>query len=383
MAMLPAMFSLDDQLPHGNALALASGPDGDGWRLAFTASAHGGHERLWFNARLMNHGCRAGLPLTLVLHEADQFLRGDQGSALRPAWRADGGGWQRLPAGNEHRTADGRLEIAWTVPAPAVEAQLAASLPYGEADLRATLAHCGDFWQESRIGTSARDRALLRLANDHGNTPATRPGIACLARNHSGETPGSWALDGFLRQYAQRGEHGTVVWVWPFVDIDGVAAGDYGKGNWPGDFNRAWTAKHSYRHEVTQIQLDLGRWQQRCRPILALDWHAGRLRQDRLHAFGHAAGKDDLVAALAAACGVPPERFVAPGGYKQALADELGLGRAPPTATDHLHARFGIPALAMEIPYLPCGGQEMLADDYRAIGARCADACLAWAARQT
>jgi murein tripeptide amidase MpaA len=111
-------------------------------------------------------------------------------------------------------------------------------MPYGEAQLRDSLAAGQDYWQESRIGTTCNGRSIPRLNNAIGGDH-NRPGIYCTGRNHSGETPGAWALDGFIRRFAERNVEDVALWVVPFVDRDGVDEGRYGKDHWPRDFNRA------------------------------------------------------------------------------------------------------------------------------------------------
>ena len=151
------------------------------------------------------------------------------------------------------------MDVQWVVTGPARDAELCVCMPYGDAQLRDTLAIGQDYWQEARIGSSCAGRGLPRVCNirDHDTR---RPGIYCTARNHSGETPGAWCLDGFMRRFAERGEQDVALWVVPFVDRDGVDDGCYGKDHWPRDFNRAWTQTQSYRHEVAQIQRDARRW---------------------------------------------------------------------------------------------------------------------------
>lgn len=377
------MFTLDDHLPHGNAIPLASHGDEAGWHLSFTPSAHGGAERLWCHARISNRGGRAGMPLTLVLTELDQLLGGGTPTPVCPVWRADGGDWQRLPAGNEIFHPDGRRDVSWTLPAPATEGHFAFTPPYGEPELRATLALSDGYWHEARIGTTSQDRPLLRFHNRLGEKDDQRPGILCTARNHSGETPGSWALDGFLRRCAAVNTDDCLIWVVPFVDRDGVDNGDYGKDHWPRDFNRAWTTTQSYRHEVAQVQRDLDRWQRRCQPMLALDWHAPGLRNVDPHVYDDSDERDPLTDALANAYGVAPDRYRRTSSYMNQLFLELGMTGDGPSAGRYFRKRFGIRSLALETPYMLVGERPLQIADYHAIGGAMADACLAWVRAQT
>lgn len=375
------MFTIDDQLPHGNAIPLASAADGEGWRLTFTPAAHGGSERLWFNTRIRNRGGSAGTPLTLICSEVHQLLGGGGDRPFQPVWRADGGDWIRLPIGREIRHEDGCLDMAWTVAAPASEGHLAVCMPYGEDELRATLAASGNTWHEARIGTTAQGRPLLRVHNGL-HDDVTRPGILCTARNHSGETPGSWALDGFLRRCAEVRSTDVLVWVVPFVDRDGVDNGDYGKDHWPRDFNRAWTTSQSYRHEVAQIQNDSRHFRRRCRPMLALDWHAPGMREDLPHAYDEAEEHDPLTDALAAAFDCPAEGYRRFSRYMNKLFAELGMTGNAPNASAYFRAALQCRSLALEVPYMRIGERVLLTADYHRMGAACADACLAWVRAQ-
>jgi hypothetical protein len=129
------------------------------------------------------------------------------------------------------------------------------------------------YWQADTIGISQGGRPLLRLSNSYGKASSDRPGLYLAARQHSGETPGSWVLDGFLRHIASLGDSAPLVWSVPLTNIDGVEQGDYGKDNFPYDLNRAWGSP-PMRHEVLVFQRDMQRWRERCRPALGIDFHA-------------------------------------------------------------------------------------------------------------
>jgi predicted deacylase len=145
--------------------------------------------------------------------------------------------------------------------------------PYGLPELEALVRDCGGYWQADTIGVSQRARPLTRLSNSPGQVDGSRPGLYLVARQHSGETPGSWVLDGLLRHLATLGERAPLVWAVPLSNMDGVEQGDYGKDNFPYDVNRAWGSP-PMRHETLVIQRDMQRWKARCKPTLGLDFHA-------------------------------------------------------------------------------------------------------------
>jgi hypothetical protein len=61
-----------------------------------------------------------------------------------------------------------------------------------------------------------------------------------IARQHAGETPGAWILDGMLEHFSRNPNNRLLIWSIPFADIDGVEGGYYGKDRFPYDLNRAW-----------------------------------------------------------------------------------------------------------------------------------------------
>lgn len=115
------------------------------------------------------------------------------------------------------------------------------------------------------------------------------PGLYILARQHAGETLGSWILDGLLRRIAELGDAAPLTWAVSFVDADGVAdgvaEGAYGKDRHPVDYNRSWW-RMGRRHETVCAMRDVDRWRARCAPRLCLDLHApGALERDGCYAY--------------------------------------------------------------------------------------------------
>jgi hypothetical protein len=92
-----------------------------------------------------------------------------------------------------------------------------------------------------------RDFPLLWLRDDAVTDP--RRLCVIVARQHAGEVPGSYVLEGILEGVLEETEAGSwcrknlVFLVVPFVDLDGVAEGRYGKDRPPRDFNRDWCSK--------------------------------------------------------------------------------------------------------------------------------------------
>jgi len=230
---------------------------------------------LWFHVQVSG---LAGDTLRFVWDLADITLGNREELALlRPVLRADGGPWTRAEAVEPVRLPDGRRQVHFAHTGGADTVAAALCYPYASVHLDATLAELRGAWERSPIGITGEGRTLerLRLAGAEG----PRPGVYLMARQHAGETPGSWVLDGVLRflasddAVAREIVDSLDVWVAPFVDLDGVVNGDYGKDALPWDFNRAWESL-AMRPEVHALQRDLQRFAEHCAPRLVVDLHA-------------------------------------------------------------------------------------------------------------
>lgn len=259
----------------GNGHILGVERAGNGWQIRFAPEPRTSPQPLWFHieARGLDRA-----PVEFVWELPDICL-GNQNElgTLQPVLRADGGEWHRSEevAVDEH--PDGRRAVRFTYPGGASAVAAAFCFPYAPPDLEAALADLGHAWESNTIGVTHEGRPLerLRLVGDHGDGQS---GVYLMARQHSGETPGSWALDGILRFLASGDgkarelRDALDVWVCPFVDLDGVVNGDYGKDALPWDYNRAWE-RLPMRASVHAIQRDLIRFKDRAQPRLVIDLH--------------------------------------------------------------------------------------------------------------
>ena len=266
-------LAVTDDIPYGNVCDVNIRQRRDVCEVEFAASAHGGAERLWFCMRLQQEGGKTSASrLRLVLKHVTSMLGCHKPELIRPVARTGGGDWSRMGPGSVETTEDGRIRIAWELEAPVSFMDIAFCYPYGRPDLETLISDTDCYWRAETIGVSQCDRPIMRLSNDSGQEGGERPGLYFIARQHSAETPGSWVLDGVLRQLADC-EDAPLVWAVPLSNIDGVEQGDYGKDNFPWDVNRAW-GEVPMRHETVAIQRDLAAWTKRCRPMLGLDFHA-------------------------------------------------------------------------------------------------------------
>jgi hypothetical protein len=269
--------------------------------------------------------------------------------------------------------------VTWELrPPPDAEAiqwaDVAYCYPYGLPEVEALVGESEGTWQVDSIGLSQGGRSLLRLSNGYGQIGDQRPGLYLLARQHSGETPGSWVLDGFLRQIGALGESAPLVWAVPLTNVDGVEGGDYGKDNYPYDLNRAW-GRPPMRHEVLAFQGDIRRWAERCRPVLLLDLHAPGacessgvycyLPDPAIHSRFHQEALSWTTAIKAALTGqYAAECFERVARYASRWET--------PRATGDCWSRHGVCGLGVETPYALVGELVLTRQGYREIGARMA-----------
>ena len=369
--------SLSTQVPFGNACDVEVEERGPHTDVSFAADPHGGPERLWFCFRLIHSG--QPQKIKLVLKHFESMLGADaSGASLRPVLRKQSEDWERLPQGRLETLGDGRLRLAWDLELSA-SADVALCYPYGHEELEKLVTDSAGYWRKECIGVSQAGRPLLRLSNGHGELESRRPGLYLVARQHSGETPGSWVLDGLLRHMASLKDKAPLVWALPLANIDGVVQGDYGKDNYPWDLNRAWDAA-SMRHEVLSYQADVLRWRQRCQPVFMADFHApGLMESDGIY------------------CYLPPWNEIHFRDLVNTWTDPIGesLGhdfaatefgqvanypsRFNSGSLFHIWARReqGLPATTFETPYSMIHSKVLSRSDYQEAGARIASGILA------
>jgi hypothetical protein len=308
-------------------------------------------------------------------HCATMLGAGSSQANIRPVFRTPNIDWCRLPAGTVEGHEDGRVDLSWVVDAPSPWFDLAACFPYGIPQLQETLSDTGKAWRTDSIGVSQAGRPILRLTNDYGTPGGSRPGVYLCARQHAGETPGSWVLDGLLRRLAEQSERAPLVWAVPFVDLDGVEEGAYGKDRFPIDVNRAWGTP-PMRHEVLVLQNDLYHWRRSCQPLLALDLHApGYCEAAGIYAYVPSWDQphyrelalrwtERFAQSLGAELAAPPFDRVA-----------LYASRWDPSATfaNFVRRELGVLGLVFETPYALARERVLTREDYRMAGARIAD----------
>lgn len=364
-------------VPYGNACDISIGTEGDVSIISFASDPHGGPESLWFCLRLEKLTSEEETEsVRLILKYPENMLGASDPRKIRPVIRSQPtGNWRRMEAGIPEETRDGRLQVVWTLERPDDSIDIAFCYPYGLPELESLVTDTDGYWKLDRVGVSQGARPLVRLSN-YGDSQEPRDGVFVIARQHSGETPGSWVLDGFLRRIATMGSEAPFVWAIPLANMDGVEEGHYGKDGYPYDLNRAW-GNPPMRHEALVYRRDMERWFSRCRPAIALDFHApGCCESSGIYAFLPSPEKY-------------PEAHAESSRLAMRIGDELDTYAAEdfarvasyasrwdtPGFTSHCCSK-GLISMALETPYSQIGDVVLTRRHYREAGSRIAEAAV-------
>ncbi len=371
----------------GNGCILRVEPRAEGWEIAFASEPRTSPQPLWFH---LEAGDLAGAPVEFVWENPDICL-GNPGelASLRPVLKSDHESWRRCDAVRLVEHEDGRKSLCFSHEGGANRVSAAFCFPYGPPHLEATLADTGDVWERCVIGVTTGGRPLprLRLRGDHSES---RAGLYLSARQHSGESPGSWVLDGILRFLADDSDEARQigrlldVWVCPFVDLDGVVEGNYGKDALPWDFNRAWEPM-PMRSAVHAIMADLRRFRERTSSRLLVDLHGPghstpgvyvqlpRAERPELQMQGAQEFASDLADSF-------PELHAIACAHETNYASRWNkLATIASWAWDTLGETQ---AVSVETSYQRLVDEPLYPDDYRRIGRRVLRAAHAWLQRR-
>ncbi len=259
--------------------------------ICFEAPKDGSPQAMWWRFRVRGAKRRR---LWFHLTNVPEILGGGGLDQAVPVLRERGGSWQRLDL-QKCRKLGPRGPFEFVVEFGSNDAELAWCYPYGPSDfarfMKSLSASKRKLLELSRIGTTAEGRALRMVTVGAPGRSEPKPAIWVTARNHAGEIAGSWGVEGLLRKLTGGGAEAKwlrrhcVVHSVPFVDLDSVVAGRYGKDHVPRDPNRDWSAGslrpetraiinaiHASRsHELPSVMLDLhcpGAGESRSYPVL-------------------------------------------------------------------------------------------------------------------
>ena len=272
---------IDADFPGGNIILEKI--DGD---VVFLRQDLRDTEGNWFYwaFRVRGESALAGRTLTF------RFTDGDVIGSGGPVVSFDGGDhWHWLGEACVSRGDGTTVAFTYTFPPNTASALIAFCPLYTQREFDAFLGrHAGDprLRRESLCRTrSGREAELLTLVE----SDSSRFRLLLTARHHACEAMGSYCLEGLLDAAMAGDELGT----WfrrhvnlaavPFMDKDGVEAGDQGKNRRPYDHNRDYGGEpaDSIYREVQALRRWAPAWLAEGKPSLVLDLHCPWIRSGR------------------------------------------------------------------------------------------------------
>lgn len=361
-------LSITSNFPGGNVAGVDIVTRDGIPEVRFASDPCGGAGALWFYFRIEEaHPDPAKhTKIRLTWTMIDSVYGGRDSGICIPVTATPGHTWSRLKQGDENRNEHGLREISWLLPHPSPVTEVAFCFPYGAGELDNVLERARDFWRIAPLGISQGGRIMKRVYHDSG--VAHHPGVYIMARQHAGETPGSWVLDGFLRQWTLAKKGGYSIWTMPFADIDGATWGWFGRDHYPHALGRAW-GDPPRRHEALVIQQDLLRWKASCKPLLVLDLQAtGAFERDGVYA--HA---DQQSAEETKWCNVIRNELKSDYAAAEFLrVDQDSSRSAGSTFIAWARQTLGVPAIRLLLPYTQTAAGVLTQKSYREIGQRLA-----------
>ena len=341
-------------------------------RLQFTASAGSSRRPRWFYFALENCGVPA---VRCELTNADECLgpRQDWRHA-RPVFSADGRHWERVARTEYVEDSPDAGHFAFTVPIVGFTTYVAYCYPYTTTDLAALLGGLperqGLRVEELCRTESGRGIPYLKLGNHRD--PAHN--VWLLARQHAGETPASFTVEGLIQWFCRleppvlESLGDTAYHIVPMVDVDGVAMGRYGKDQAPVDFNRDWRDR-PVLPEIAALLNAIRKAHEQRPTDLVVDIHAPHHGDQECYLFGYGSQED-------------PELLARQDQFHRALVEVCppAIGMRPidlrvrPTpehsARDYLRRALSVPVMTLEVSYHRAqAGGYLTPRDYRDFGA--------------
>lgn len=204
-------------------------------------------------------------------------------SAQGPAVSTDGGkSWKWLGKAKTHfkKGAKDSDSFEWEFKKAGEKVRFAQGIPYQRSDFEAFYSeYAASSYMKRGVLTKTRkgvDVPMVVIGNGPKNVLIT-------ARHHSCEAIASYVVEGFMREALSESPAGKefrdkyTLYVIPFVDLDGVEAGDQGKNRAPHDHNRDYGLgeKALYPEVKAIINLDKEK-----KFFVVMDMHAPAVRGD-------------------------------------------------------------------------------------------------------
>jgi hypothetical protein len=301
---------------------------------------------------------------------------------LGPAYSLDGGStWRWLGSRrtntDEPPPKDGFL---FRFPTAVVEVRFCFAIPYVESDLRRFLCRYerSSALKEGVLCKTAGGRSVevLYLGRLDGQADYR---LAFTCRHHACESVASFALEGLMESVLAADETGrwfrkhVAVLVVPFVDKDGVEAGDQGKNRKPHDHNRDYRGAGIYP-AVRAIKKLLPAWSGG-RLDMTIDLHCPSINDNALQFIGNANQavwqRTVALSQYLGASQAGPLRYHADGSGRVPFGRSWNQGDGLALASFAGWAS-GLPniqvATSIEIPYSLIGREPVSAPAVRAFG---------------
>lgn len=358
--------------PGGNVCQPQVQRSGDVPEILFAAHPKGGTSALWFRWQITDTSSvrQADGKVRVTLRGLEEWMEPSMAADLLPVYRPAGQGWHRCSSGTVATEPDGRFRVSWSIPYPDPETEVALCFPYGKPELDSLRSKSRGYWTEDLIGTTEEGNELTRWSSHYGGLDHRKNGLYLIAREHAGESPASWVLDGVLQHIARIKRDPFLVWAIPIADPDALERGVHGASLYPLDVDRAW-GEPPGRREARLIQDDIQRWKNRCKPVLLVDFHA--------------AGPHEREGVY---CRLPdpnsfPEQYQAAEKWANVIKQELQpdfaaddfkrpqMHSVPPplcTLADYACGHLKLCALSICIPFSRIGTKALSQKNYREIG---------------
>ncbi len=243
VSLAQSLLAIDADFPSGNIVV--DRIDGDEAFIRQDLRDTAGHWFYW------HFRVRGGQGRTVQFHFTNKSVQGPQG----PAYSLDAGAtWHWL--GAKRSNTDGAPPpdgFRFRFPGDAAEVRFCFAIPYVESNLRQFLdRHKGSAGlRTSMLAKTAKGRSAEVLYLGRLDGPSDYR-LAFTCRHHACESTANFVLEGLMDSILADNptgrwfrEHVAVAAI-PFVDKDGVEAGDQGKNRKPHDHNRDYAGDSIY-----------------------------------------------------------------------------------------------------------------------------------------
>jgi hypothetical protein len=295
-----------------------------------------------------------------------EFTDGDVFTALGPCYSVDGKNWQW--SGRE--TVEGTA-FSFEFAPQHDDVHFCLTIPYLEADLNRFLSTRSSLQRDVlTLSERGREVEVLRLPSR-----MAKYFVLLMARTHACESMANFVLEGMMDFWLSDEPQSTLLrdcvdlHVIPFMDKDGVEAGEQGKNRAPHDHNRDFTAQPLYAStRALMQQVPTWRGQLAAHIDVHCPWIRGGINE-KLATVGipyPMQAQADRYRELVQQTQCGPLRF---NGDSTPHGTDWNQGEGRYTSSRYFYERFPQALVTTwETPYALASGQTMSADNARAFG---------------